>query len=130
MPYAPERHLSCLLYTRLRSKLEPGATSLVVKTRTTNRSSTLDTRNVGSTSERILRLSPLLSPTVEVETSIGGNLDLESVATPLSSSARPPRIPQTARLSGCSMDALKLVSSWDKGRLKSAALPVTVEGLR
>ncbi|CAM9572668.1 unnamed protein product [Hapterophycus canaliculatus] len=28
------------------------------------------------------------------------------------------------------MDALKLVSSWDKGRLKSAALPVTVEGLR
>lgn len=37
---------------------------------------------------------------------------------------------QTARLSGCSMDALKLVSSWDKNRLKSAALPVTVEGLR
>lgn len=37
---------------------------------------------------------------------------------------------QTARLSGCSMDALKLVSTWDKGRLKSAVLPVTVEGLR
>ncbi|CAN0404920.1 unnamed protein product [Ectocarpus sp. 12 AP-2014] len=37
---------------------------------------------------------------------------------------------QTARLSGCSMDALKLVSSWDKGRLKSAPLPVTIEGLR
>ena len=39
-------------------------------------------------------------------------------------------VSQTARLSGCSMDALKLVSCWDKGRLKSAALPVTVEGLR
>ncbi|CAN0116433.1 unnamed protein product [Ectocarpus sp. 12 AP-2014] len=37
---------------------------------------------------------------------------------------------QTARLSGCSMDALKLASSWDKGRLKSAPLPVTIEGLR
>ncbi|CAN0042899.1 unnamed protein product [Ascophyllum nodosum] len=37
---------------------------------------------------------------------------------------------QTARLSGCSIDALKLVSSWDKGRLKSAVLPVTIEGLR
>ncbi|CAN0359723.1 unnamed protein product, partial [Ectocarpus sp. 13 AM-2016] len=37
---------------------------------------------------------------------------------------------QTARLSGCSMDALKLVSCWDKGRLKSAPLPVTIEGLR
>lgn len=38
--------------------------------------------------------------------------------------------PQTARLAGCSMDALALVSSWDKGRLRSAVLPVTVEGLR
>ncbi|CAM9131219.1 unnamed protein product, partial [Ectocarpus sp. 4 AP-2014] len=37
---------------------------------------------------------------------------------------------QTARLSGCSMDALKLVFSWDKGRLKSAPLPATIEGLR
>ncbi|CAN0004200.1 unnamed protein product [Laminaria digitata] len=37
---------------------------------------------------------------------------------------------QTARLAGCSMDALALVSSWDKGRLRSAVLPVTVEGLR
>ncbi|CAM9717863.1 unnamed protein product, partial [Sphacelaria rigidula] len=36
---------------------------------------------------------------------------------------------QTARLSGCSMDSLKLVSCWDRGRLKSAVLPVAVEGL-
>ncbi|CAM9367763.1 unnamed protein product [Discosporangium mesarthrocarpum] len=37
---------------------------------------------------------------------------------------------QTTRQSNCSMDALKLVSCWESGRLKSAMLPVSVEGLR
>ncbi|CAM9134737.1 unnamed protein product [Chrysoparadoxa australica] len=36
---------------------------------------------------------------------------------------------QTARLIGCSMDSLHMVSSWERGRVKNAQLPISVEGL-
>jgi hypothetical protein len=36
---------------------------------------------------------------------------------------------QTSRRTGCSMDQLKLVSAWERGRLSSAPLSVAVEGL-
>mmetsp|Transcript_8125 Transcript_8125/g.10764 ORF Transcript_8125/g.10764 Transcript_8125/m.10764 type:complete len:2280 (+) Transcript_8125:2-6841(+) len=36
---------------------------------------------------------------------------------------------QTARLSNCAMDSLKMVSCWDAARLKSAPLPLTITGL-
>lgn len=85
---------------------------------------------VGSTAVRLCTLRRLLRlrTTGSKQINAARRVCLRTVPFPMLFS--PVDAPQTARLSGCSMDALKLVSSWDKSRLKSAALPVTVEGLR